>query len=161
MEMKTAGILGGMGPATTADFYSRLNALSEERGHESRPPILVWNVPLNYKVEQQLLLHQTGLDSYLPFLIDGAKRLERGGSDFIAVPCNTVHELYEQFSVAVDIPVLHIVRETALRLQQNQVGRVALFATSQTVGSRMYQDLLAEHAIDSLVPDETEQRRMD
>lgn len=145
--MRVAGIMGGMGPGTTADFYRDINQLAEEQGREERPEVVIWNVPLNYAVENEMLVHQRGLEKYTPHLVQTARKLEAAGADFIAVPCNTVHELYDEFSSAVDIPVLHIVGETVSFLQQRNLSAVGLLATGQTVGSVMYQDMLGAAGI--------------
>ncbi|HVV67078.1 MAG TPA: amino acid racemase [Candidatus Saccharimonadales bacterium] len=159
--MKAAGILGGMGPGTTADFYKDINALSEQQGQTDRPELLIWNVPLNYQVEQDLLNHQRGLEKYLPLLIRGAKKLEAAGSDFVVIPCNTVHELYDEFSTEVDIPFLHIIDETSKHLRGQGVGRTAVLATGQTIGSGMYQNSLAKSDIECVLPDDSAQERLD
>ena len=158
--MKTAGIIGGMGPGTTADFYKEINGLSEQYGYDSRPELLIWNIPLNYQVEQELLVHQQGLDKYLPHLIDGARKLERAGADFLVIPCNTVHELFDQFSGSVDVPFLHIVGETVDELKKRDVGSVALLATGQTIGSDLYQGFLRSSGIDCIVPGGVDQARL-
>jgi aspartate racemase len=159
--MKTAGVLGGMGPGTTADFYKEVNELSEQRNYPTRPEMLIWNVPLDYAVEQELLHNQTGLEKYLPFLINGAQKLQKAGSDFLVIPCNTVHELYDGFSREVDIPFLHIVEQTANLLERQNVGRVALLATGQTVGSQLYQGFLTKAGIDCVVPGPGQQKHLD
>lgn len=158
--MKTAGILGGMGPGTTADFYKEINELSERRRELFRPEMLIWNVPLNYEVETEMLLHQTGLEKYTPYLAAGARLLERAGADFGVVPCNTVHELYDEFTADVDIPFLHIVEETSSFLQERNISQVALLATGQTVNSQLYQGFLTEAGIESVVPSDEDQERL-
>jgi aspartate racemase len=159
--MNTAGVLGGMGPGTTADFYRDINALAEEQGREDRPELLIWNVPLNYQVEQDLLKYQKGLEKYVPFLIEGAQRLEKAGSDFIVIPCNTVHELYDDFASSVDVPFLHIIEQTSKRLREQGVGKTAVLATGQTVKSGMYQDSLDNSDIECVLPSASEQSRLD
>lgn len=158
--MKTAGILGGMGPGTTADFYKEINQLSEIRGFEDRPELLVWNVPLNYQLEQNLLLTQKGIADYIPYLQRGARILESGSADFGVVPCNTVHEIFNEFTSVVDMPFLHIVEETANRLESEGVEKVGLLATGQTIGSQLYQGFLNRRGIETVIPDQTAQDRL-
>lgn len=155
--MKTAGIIGGMGPGTTADFYKDINGLAETQGAMNRPELLIWNIPLDYAVEQELLVHETGLEKYLPLLKEGAIKLEKAGSDFLVVPCNTVHELFDEFSSEVDIPFLHIVDETVKTLQRRDVGEIGLLATGQTIGSNLYQGFLDEAGIGYSVPNDDDQ----
>lgn len=158
--MKTAGIIGGLGPATTADFYLEINAMAEATNQANRPPCLIWNVPLDYELEHNLLVAGEGIEDYAPYLRSAAHMLEAAGADFLVVPCNTVHELYDDFSSAVDIPVLHIVGETAQHLRAESVGTVALLATGQTVGSRLYQDVLTDFDIACVTPDSDRQTRL-
>lgn len=161
IDMKTAGIIGGMGPGTTADFYTDINRMSVEQGRPKRPSLLIHNVPLNYEVEDTMLRTQVGLEMYVPLLIESAQRLERGGADFLVVPCNTVHELYDEFAGSVDIPTLHIIDETSERLSANSIGNVALLATGQTINSLMYQDSLEGLGINFTVPNPEIQARLD
>lgn len=71
--MKIPGIIGGLGPETTADFYLKINHMAEEAMIENRPACLVWNIPLPYALERRLLLPQTGLEKYIPYLRSAAK----------------------------------------------------------------------------------------
>lgn len=158
--MKTAGILGGMGPGTTADFYLDVNRLAEGRGEAERPEMVILNVPLNYQIEQELLTNETGLEKYLPYLIASARKLEKAGSDFLAIPCNTVHELYDQVAESVDVPILHIVDETVKSLKRNNTASAAVLATGQTVSSGMYQDFMDQAGIECLIPDAEDQNRL-
>jgi aspartate racemase len=160
MGIKTAGIIGGMGPGTTADFYKDINAIAEDRNLPTRPGLFIWNVPLEYAIEQDLLQNQEGLEKYLPYLVEAAQRLEAAGCDFLVVPCNTVHELYDQFSSEVRIPILHIVNETVKALEKQSIGQVALLATEQTIGSRLYQEPLDRSGIDWVIPSNTDQKRL-
>jgi len=159
--MKLAGVIGGMGPGTTADFYRDINRLAEEQGREVRPELLVWNIPLRYSIEQRLLREQKGLEEYLPLIIHGAQKLERAGADFLTIPCNTVHELYPRFKDSVDIPFLHIVETTAQRLKDTGVTETELLATGETVGSCLYQKVLGNAGITCLTPELDDQKRLD
>ncbi len=53
--MKTVGIIGGLGPETTSKFYMRLIQKCYERDKSQRPGVLIWNVPLDLQIEQELL----------------------------------------------------------------------------------------------------------
>ena len=53
--MKTVGIIGGLGPETTAEFYLDLIFSAFQLDKFARPPILIWNVPLEYKIEKEFI----------------------------------------------------------------------------------------------------------
>ncbi len=158
--MKMAGIIGGMGPSTTAEFYGQVNKIAEDTSMTERPELMLWNIPLNYALENRLLTTQEGLEEYLPILITGAKKLEKAGSDFLVMPCNTVHGLYDQVTPEISIPFLHIVDQTVKHLQSRGITKAALFATEETISSGMYQGFLERAGIAYIVPDETPQKRI-
>lgn len=158
--MKTVGIIGGLGPETTAEFYLQVVFASYEKNRQSRPAMLVWNVPLPYKIEEEFITKAQGEEKYLPYLIDAAERLEKGGADFIVIPCNSVHIFIEQVRKAVKIPVLSIVEETLSFLKEKRIKNVGILATSTTVRKKLYEDTLLKNNIQVINPDDDDQSRM-
>jgi len=156
--MKTVGIIGGLGPETTAKFYLQLINSCYEVNKKSRPPVLIWSVPLNYEIENDLIIHGQGEEKCLPYLKEAAKRLEEGGADFLVVPCNSVHIFIEEIRQAVKIPVLSIIEETAHFLKTNGIKKIGLLATIVTVNKRLYQKALEETQIEVILPDERDQK---
>ena len=136
--MKTAGIIGGLGPETTSKFYIEVIFKCFEKDKLNRPPILIWNVPLPYDIEERFITKAEGEEEYIPFLINAAKRLEAGGADFIVIPCNSVHIFIDEVKKAVSIPVLSIVEETVNFLKEKQIKEVGILATSATLQNRLY-----------------------
>ncbi|MFH1971294.1 MAG: amino acid racemase [Patescibacteria group bacterium] len=159
--MKTVGIIGGLGPETTAKFYLELIDLCFKNYKETRPPILTWSIPQPYIIEEDLITKSEGEEKYLPFLIDAAKRLEAGGADFIVIPCNSVHIFIEQIRDAVEIPVLNIVEETIKFLDKFKISEVGLLATSTTIKHNLYQKSLEEKGIRIFLPEQKDQNKLD
>ncbi len=155
--MKTVGIIGGLGPDTTAEFYLEIISSSFKRNKINRPPILIWNVPLIYRIEEDLITHAIGEDRYIPFLVDAAKQLEKAGADFLVIPCNSVHIFIEEIRNAVSIPVLSIVEETALFLKNRNIKEIALLATSTTINKKLYNTKLQQNDINFKLPTNDEQ----
>ena len=151
--MRVAGIIGGLGPETTSEFYLEVVFGCYARNKEARPPILIWNVPLRYSIEKDLLTKAKGEERYLPYLIDAAKRLESAGADFLGMPCNTLHIFIEQIRHSVRIPVLSIVEETAAFLRRRKIRKVGLLATSASLKAGLYHDALEREGIGVKVPD--------
>ncbi len=151
--MKTAGIIGGLGPETTAEFYMEINFACQQLNTKNRPPMLIWNVPLIYQIEQDLLTKNTGQERYIPFLIEAATRLEKGGADFLVMPCNTLHIFMNEIRNSVKIPVLSVVEETATFLGSKKIDEVGLLGTSTTVSQNLYESDLAKHGIIQRIPD--------
>lgn len=158
--MKTVGIIGGLGPETTAKFYLEVNFGCLKLDKSKRPPMLIWNVPLDLKIESDLLEKNIGQERYLPFLIDPAKRLEAGGADFLVMPCNTMHIFIGEIRQAVKIPVLSIVEETVRELKQLGIAKIGILATSTTIDQKLYEAELKKFGITQVLPDNFAQAKI-
>ncbi len=158
--MKTVGIIGGLGPETTSKFYLETIFSCFDIDKTNRPPMLIWNVPLPYKTEEEFILNGVGEEKYLPFLIDAAQRLEKGGADFLVIPCNSVHILIDEIRKSVHIPVLSIVEETIDYLNTNNISKVGLLATSATLRQNLYEKRLEQRGIKVHAPNEIDQNQM-
>ncbi len=145
--MKTVGIIGGLGPETTSKFYLEVVFLCFEKDKINRPPMLIWNVPLSYDIEEKFITQAQGKEKYLPFLVEAAQRLEKGGADFIVIPCNSVHVLIDEVKKAVNIPVLSIIEETVQFLKKRDILAVGLLATSSTIREKLYENKLSQNGI--------------
>lgn len=109
--MKTIGIIGGLGPETTSEFYLDLVFSCAKKDKTARPGIIISSVPLPYQIEEDLILRSEGMERYIPFLTAEAQRLEKAGADFLVMPCNSLHVFIKQIRDSVNIPVLSIVEE--------------------------------------------------
>ena len=119
--MKTVGIIGGLGPETTAEFYLDIVFSCQKRSRTARPSVIIASVPLPFKIEDDLIMHNTGSERYIPFLVREAKRLEKAGADFLVMPCNSLHVFIEDIKKAVKIPVLSIIEETVKFMKKNKL----------------------------------------
>jgi len=158
--MKTVGIIGGVGPETTAEFYLELVFGCYKKDKAQRPPVLIWNIPLKYKIEEDLITKAIGEERYIPYLTDAAKRLEKGGADFLVMPCNSLHIFIKEIRNAVKIPVLSIVEETAKFLKHNKISKVGILSTSTTLNRKLYENVLMEKDIRQFVPDKSSQAKI-
>ena len=158
--MKTAGIIGGLGPETTSQFYLEIIFNCFQKYKEARPPLLIWSIPIKYLIESDLITKAEGEERYIPYLRDAAKRLESGGADFIVMPCNSAHIFVEQVRDAVKIPVLSIVEETAEFLKQKNIENIGLLATKSTIEKKLYQLPLEKYSIGITFPDGQDQNKI-
>jgi aspartate racemase len=158
-SMKTAGIIGGLGPETTAHFYLKVVfACAKKSG--KRPNILISNVALPLRIEKELIRDAKNERKILPFLITSAKQLERGGADFIVIPCNTVHMFIKEIRNSVHIRVLSIIEETSKFLKKRKIKKVGLFATSATINNRLFDERFRQNGITILTPNNSDQKKL-
>mgnify|MGYP001590500511 CR=1 FL=1 len=131
--MKTVGIIGGLGPETTAKFYLEVLSSCFKSHNLGRPPMLIFNVPMSFKLEKEIITASEKKDFFVPFLTNAAIRLEKSGVDFIVIPCNTAHVFIDQVRKLVNIPVLSIVEESVSFLRDRGMDSIGLLATTQTI----------------------------
>ena len=100
------------------------------------------------------LQHRGDWDATAEILVDAARRIESGGADFFLIGTNTMHQVADIVSAAVDIPLLHIADATAQVLKQGGVERVGLLGTAFTMELDFYRDRIAnDHGIEVVVPE--------
>lgn len=156
-NMKTVGIIGGLGPETTANFFLEVLSLCFKTNKIRRPSMLIHNVPMFFKLEENFIKHSVGKKQFSGILINSAKMLEKGGADFIVIPCNTAHIFIEEIRKSVNIPVLSIVEETVDFLEKNNKKKIGLLATPATVRSKLFDDILENNGIKIDLPEKSEQ----
>lgn len=158
--MKTIGIIGGLGPETTSEFYLDVIFSSYKKTKKARPSIIIASVPLPYKIEEDLIINNKGSERYIPFLVNEAKRLEKAGSDFIVMPCNSLHVFIQEIRNAVKIPVLSIIEETVKFLKRNEFKKVGIVSTSATIQNKLYENAFEKAGVIYKTPDEFQQAKM-
>ncbi|MBN9555733.1 MAG: aspartate/glutamate racemase family protein, partial [Alphaproteobacteria bacterium] len=111
---------------------------------------LIWSFDF---AEIEALQHAGRWDEAGALLADAARRLERGGADFLILCTNTMHRLADTLQAAVSIPLLHIADPTAERIKRADLRRVGLLGTAFTMEQDFYKGRLsARHGLEVLVP---------
>lgn len=158
--MKTVGIIGGLGPETTSEFYLKIIFSCYKKDATQRPHVLIASVPLPYQIEEDLITKNQGAERYIPFLVEEAKRLEGAGAEFIVMPCNSLHVFIKDIRAAVHVPVLSIVEETVAFMEKNEFQKVGIVSTSATIENKLYENAFAANAIAYVTPDALQQAKM-
>lgn len=158
--MRTVGVIGGLGPETTAEFYLDFVFSCQNKDRTARPGILISSVPLPFAIEEDLIVRNVGQNRYIPYLVAEARRLEKAGADFIVMPCNSLHVFISDIRKSVKTPVLSIVEETVRFLKTNGFTKVGIVSTSATIRNKLYETAFAENGIAFSSPDEYEQEKM-
>ncbi|MCS7198450.1 MAG: amino acid racemase [Candidatus Bipolaricaulota bacterium] len=152
--MKVIGILGGMGPAATVELFRRIVALTPAQRDQDHIPIVIDNNP---KIPDRGLFILHGGPDPRPALCRSARRLERLGASFIAMPCNTAHVFLPYLKKAVRIPFLDMIAETGQVIAESTVG---LLATETTIRTGLYHAVCFARGIGVLVPFAHDQARV-
>ena len=152
----TVGILGGMGPAATVDFYAKLIGATPAARDQDHLRVVIWADPT---VPDRAAALLEGTTDPTPWLLDGARKLEAAGADLIVVPCNQAHAFLPGIAEAIGIPFVSIIEATvqSLHASLRPLRRVALLAATGTVRTGLYQEQLDQAGIELLVPTDPEQ----
>ncbi|MEU5547129.1 amino acid racemase [Streptomyces sioyaensis] len=146
------GILGGMGPAATADFYAKLVSSTPAETDKEHPRTVIWSDPTVPDRTDALLQH--GPDP-TPWLVRGSEILRGAGATVIAIPCNTAHAFVPDISARVGLPIVHMIGEVAryLAAQRPRIRVVGLLATTGTLRAGLYKEWLDGVGIGLVMPD--------
>jgi aspartate racemase len=153
--LKTIGIMGGMGPASTVDLMNRIISMTNaETDQEHIPMIVDSNTRIPDRTEAILSIGE----SPVPEMLASAKRLEAAGADFIVIACHAAHHFVPEIQSQIGIPILGMPDETAKLLKLNGVNKAAILATDGTVQSGMYGRALERYGILPVYPEEDQQK---
>ncbi|MCV0429680.1 MAG: amino acid racemase, partial [Roseibium sp.] len=150
------GVVGGVGPAATVDFMGKLVGATQASRDQDHIKVLVEQNPQIPDRTENLV--SNGTDPTVA-LYSTCKKLERGGADMIAIPCNTAHAYVDRIQRHLDIPIVSILSTTTDHIteQSPETGRVGILATNGTIHSGLYQQALTDAGLGFVVPDETHQ----
>ncbi len=150
------GVLGGMGPLATVDLYRKIIEATPAQRDQDHLHLVIESNPA-VPDRSDALLH--GGDDPTPLLIEGSRRLERAGADFIVVPCNTAHAFLPHVVPHVSVPFVSMIEETAMTIAARWPGStVGILATAGTVAANLYQEQFERQGLASIAPDEGGQR---
>jgi len=131
------GVLGGMGPLATMDFLAKMLAATPAANDQEHVPVIVSAIP---QVPDRTRAFRGEGESPLPFLVDGARRLQAAGAGMLVIACNTAHLWFDEICDSVDLPTIHLV-DAAIEDATAVVGqhaRVGLLGTDATLASGLY-----------------------
>ena len=150
--MKTIGLIGGMSWESSLLYYRLINeGVKQQLGGLHSAQILMYSVDF---APIEKLQHSGDWEGAAEVMVDAARRLEAGGADFFLIATNTMHQVADVVSAAVDIPLLHIADATAEVLLRDGVRRIGLLGTAFTMELDFYRRRISEqYEIDVVVPE--------
>lgn len=151
------GILGGMGPAATAEFLKLLAEKAPASCDQEHPRMFLYSFPQIPNRTDYLV--GTGANP-APALKDGLTKLLSWGADLLAVPCNTSHYYIDTFPDEIKSKIVSIVDETINQCKEKSPEGAWLTATLGTMNMGIYQKKAKEKGYDFFVPNEEEQEKI-
>ena len=144
-------MIGGTGWVSTVEYYRLINEMTNARlgGLQFAKCILY---SLNYGEIDTCNL-QGDKQGVMQLIIDAAMKLEAAGADGLALCANTLHFAVDELEKTIDIPIVHIADATGDHIKKQQLQKVGLLGTKQTMEADFYRKRLKTKGIECLVPE--------
>jgi aspartate racemase len=153
--VKTLGIIGGVGPESTIDYYKNIIAIFRERRPDGHYPQFVINsIDLQKGID---FLEAHDLAGMTKFLLSEIEKLPRAGADFGIIAANTPHIVFDDIAPKLPIPFISIVEATCDYAKARNLTRLALFGTRYTMQADFYQKVFHREGIELVVPEPKDQ----
>lgn len=153
--MKTVGIIGGIGPESTVEYYRLIIASYREQKQDGRYPSVLIN-----SVDLKKILDLVGADELAmltEYVVGEVQKLARAGADFGALASNTPHIVFDDIRRQSPIPLISIVEATCGAAQALGLKKAGLFGTRFTMQGRFYPEVFSKAGITLAVPEQEEQ----
>ena len=153
--MKTVGIIGGIGPESTIEYYRGIIAGYRERQTDGSYPSIILN-SINLRVLLGLITANE-LAQATDHLVNELQKLARAGVDFGVIAAGTPHIVFDQVRERSPLPLISIVEATCDAAAKMNLKKIALFGTRFTMQGRFYKDVFSKAGITLVVPEADEQ----
>ncbi|WP_418968515.1 aspartate/glutamate racemase family protein [Alloscardovia omnicolens] len=143
--MYKAGVIGGMGPLATVEFYDRLVHKSPAHSDNEHADIVILN-HASIPDRTQCILHHKD-EEFLNAIRPDFDLLNTLGVQVIAIPCNTSHYYYDQLTTFTDIPIVNMVESSIKQVKRLGYSQACVFCTEGTYASQIYEKYAQQHGI--------------
>ena len=151
--IKKLGILGGMGPAASNEFVTRLVAKTPATKDQDHIPFVLWS---DSTIPDRSTSMLNGDDKPLPYLLAGIQGLKIAGCTTIVIPCNTAHFWFSHLEkiAAWNAKIIHIVDSVADTLRDIKItsGKIGIIGTKATIEYGLYQYQLNKLGWECITP---------
>ncbi|HLP71367.1 MAG TPA: amino acid racemase [Bacteroidales bacterium] len=148
--MKKIGLVGGLGPEATVDYYNLLiNAFKNGKGDLNYPEIVIYSMNMSEFIG---LMKVKKYDEAVQKLVDTIDSLRRAGAEFAAITANTPHMLFDQISSRSSLPLISIVEATLEECKRKGFRKPGLMGTGFTMNATFFQDVFKKSGIDVILP---------
>ena len=152
VSMASVGIVGGLGPESTIDYYRRILAAWQRHDPSTAPSIVIDSLD----VQVALRLVDRDRPALIDYLAASVQRLARAGADFVAMTANTPHIVFDDLAARSPVPLLSIVEVCAEAARRRGLHRLGLLGTRFTMDGAFYPEVCARYGIVAVPPPDTD-----
>lgn len=157
MAKNVIGILGGMGPAATADMFQKFIRLTPARCDQEHIPLLISSIP-DIPDRTDCILN-AGEDPG-PVLEKYMKNLENAGASCIIIACNTAHYWFDYLKQKSRVEMLSMIDETVKEVVSRGKQKIGLLATNATLATELYKKRLEAQGLTFVSPSDEGQKEV-
>jgi aspartate racemase len=150
--MITLGLIGGLGPESTIDYYRRILEAWEREEPGTAPSIVIDSLD----VRRALRLVEADLPGLSEYFLASLRRLAGAGVDFAAMTANTPHIVFDDLVARSSVPLVSIVEVCAEEARERGLGRLALLGTRFTMEAPFYPEVCARYGVTVVPPDDAD-----
>ncbi|HCX03059.1 MAG TPA: aspartate racemase [Clostridiales bacterium] len=155
---KKVGIIGGMGPAATLNFFKMVIKYTDAKFDQEHVNMIIDN---NTSIEDRSAFIFKKGPNPKKELISTAKKLENYGAEIIAMPCNTAHFFYEEIKESINIPIINMIEAAAnYILKEKKDKNIILLSTEGTYKSKIYEKVFERKDLNLIIPSEDHQKKI-
>jgi aspartate racemase len=152
--MKVIGILGGLAPESTKEYYDRIiKTYYERKGDYGYPEIIIYSVNFQKYVNWQ---NAGDWQAAAEDMIKAIASLKTAGAEFGVIATNTMHKVFDEVQESSEIPLISIMAATADAIKARGFSKVGLLGTIFTMKESFYKDALTNKGIEVILPTDEE-----
>jgi len=154
VKPKLIGVIGGIGPESTIDYYRLFVSIYREHRPDGYPPVIINSIDLAKALK---LVSSGDLPGLAAYILEEIHRLARAGATYGLLSSNTPHIVFDEIEDSSPIPLISIVETACRAASERKLKRVGLFGTRFTMQGGFYQKVFAREGIEVAVPDPGDQ----
>lgn len=153
--MKKIGIIGGIGPESTVDYYKLIiGAFHEKQADLGYPEIIIYSANLSSLMR---ILEANDLENLTDWLLEKVVSLQKAGAEFAVIGSNTPHIVFDEVSSRSPIPMLSIIEETCKNAKKRGHKKLGLLGTKFTMESDFFKKPFGNNEMAVIVPEKEDQ----
>ena len=152
--MKVIGLIGGMSWESSSEYYRLINQETRNRlGGLNSAKVLIYSV--NHHEINELEDKDRWME-LIEIMVESARRLEKGGADFILICCNAMHKIAKEIQDAIEIPLIHIADAAAAAVKHARLSSIGLLGARAVMEEEFFKNNLISADLKVLIPAEND-----
>jgi aspartate racemase len=152
--MKVIGLIGGMSWESSSEYYRLINQETRKQlGGLNSAKILMYSVN-HHEINE--LEHKDRWAELIDIMVESARRLEKGGANFILICCNAMHKIAEQIQSSIEVPLIHIADAAAEAVKRARLSNVGLLGAKAVMEEEFFKNNLVSADLKVLIPAEND-----